>query len=295
MISIIICSLKSEIDSKLYENINSTIGVPFELIYIYNEKNKYSIFEAYNIGVEKSGFDFCCFMHDDIIYHSNNWGNKVVEMFNSTDANALAVAGTRYLRKMPAYWPSEYNVVNLIQTSLKNKQFEKVHWNTNDSFRQILAFDGLWFCIKKDLFEKIMFDNKLYKGFHFYDLDISLQIYFSGNKSYFIPNILIEHTSLGKINNDWMNNSIIFYDKWKNLLPIYEFVSRSQRTISMEDAAIISFIKKIIVLKSYKIILSTLKIIIDLKGGLGKFMNFFILYLWIKLKKKTFKFLKINY
>jgi hypothetical protein len=287
VISIIICSIKSYIDPDLDSNIKTTVGVPYELIFINNEKNKYSIFEAFNIGVSKSNFEICCFMHDDIKFHSNNWGVQVVNTFSYTDASALAVAGTTYLRKMPAYWPSEYNVVNLIQSSSKNNQFDSVHWNTNDTFKQILAFDGLWFCIKKILFNKIMFDSNAYKGFHFYDLDISLQIYFSGYKTYFIPNILIEHTSLGSINYDWMKNSIVFYYKWKKLLPINEFVSQSKTTDMMEDVAIISFFKKIHSLKSYDLFFSALKIGTEIKGGFAKFVIFLVLYLWKKLKTKA--------
>ena len=54
MISIIICSLHKEIDNSLAINIQTTIGVEYEIIYIYNENNHLSIFEAYNIGTSKA-------------------------------------------------------------------------------------------------------------------------------------------------------------------------------------------------------------------------------------------------
>jgi hypothetical protein len=51
MISIVICARANDINEALKENIQNTIGVPYELIVIDNGKNEYSIFSAYNKGV----------------------------------------------------------------------------------------------------------------------------------------------------------------------------------------------------------------------------------------------------
>ena len=62
MISVIICSRTSTIGTALSENIKNSIGCEYELISIDNSKNTYSIFEAYNLGIQKSKFDFLCFI-----------------------------------------------------------------------------------------------------------------------------------------------------------------------------------------------------------------------------------------
>ena len=68
MISIIICTTSPSITSELEENIKTTIGISnYEIVPIYNINNEYSIFEAYNLGVDQSKYEICCFMHDDII------------------------------------------------------------------------------------------------------------------------------------------------------------------------------------------------------------------------------------
>jgi len=51
MISIIICSRTASISDELTQNINQTIGIPYELVIIDNSDNLYSIFSAYNEGV----------------------------------------------------------------------------------------------------------------------------------------------------------------------------------------------------------------------------------------------------
>ena len=96
MISIIICSLHKEIDKSLAINIRTTIGIEYEIIYIYNDNNRFSIFEAYNIGTSKAKYSICCFMHDDIIYHSNNWGYSILHYFESNEKlGAIAVSGNK--------------------------------------------------------------------------------------------------------------------------------------------------------------------------------------------------------
>ena len=68
MISIIICSRTASISDELNQNIDQTIGIPYELVVIDNSENLYSIFSAYNEGVKRSKYEMLCFMHDDIIF-----------------------------------------------------------------------------------------------------------------------------------------------------------------------------------------------------------------------------------
>ena len=76
MLSLIICSRTPKISNKLEKNIAETIGCEYELVVIDNSQNKYSIFSAYNEGVKRARGSVLCFMHDDIIYKTANWGGK---------------------------------------------------------------------------------------------------------------------------------------------------------------------------------------------------------------------------
>lgn len=59
-----------------------TVGYTYELIVIDNSEYKYSIFEAYNLGIERSSGEYLCFIHDDILFHSQDWGKAVEGIFN---------------------------------------------------------------------------------------------------------------------------------------------------------------------------------------------------------------------
>jgi len=106
MISIIICSRKSIIDVRLSENLNDTIGCEYELIIIDNSENKYSIFEAYNLGIQRSTGNYLCFIHDDILFHTLVWGNVIKSIFQSDlNIGLIGVAGAKLKTKMPSgYW-----------------------------------------------------------------------------------------------------------------------------------------------------------------------------------------------
>ena len=119
LISIIICSQDDVLSHILLDNIDKTIGVDYEIIHIFNEKNKYSIFEAYNLGVQRAKGDILCFQHNDIEYLTSNWGYEVVSALSDASVGACAVAGANYMRKSPSYYPigEDFNVINLVQAT----------------------------------------------------------------------------------------------------------------------------------------------------------------------------------
>ena len=102
MINIIICSRHKEISSELRTNLQSTIGVDFELIVVDNSQNIYSIFQAYNEGVKRSCYPYLCFMHEDILFHTQDWGEKVMAHFEDTKVGLIGVAGGHCMLNTPS-------------------------------------------------------------------------------------------------------------------------------------------------------------------------------------------------
>ncbi len=225
MISIIICSRKPDISFELKSNIAVTIGIAYELIVIDNSDNKYSIFSAYNEGVRRAKFPYLCFMHEDILYHSNSWGEHVNKQLLKKENGLIGVIGGRYLADYPSTWFStEYTTGKILQGTKGNDNrynfMEDVRDYDFEDTKEVCAVDGLWFCIRKELFEKISFDKKRYNKWHAYDIDICVQIYQLGYKLLVTNKILIEHKSYGNTNKDFYLSLIIFYFKWKKYLPI---------------------------------------------------------------------------
>jgi hypothetical protein len=247
MISIIICARNNDISPELRENISATIGnLPYEIVVIDNSDNRYNIFSAYNKGVAGSKYPFLLFMHDDIYYHTTDWGHKVVNHFKDEKIGAIGVAGTPYLSFMSGgWWSGGMGYLYLLQSenSLSDPVMQDyAPQNVNTKDREVVALDGVWFCIRKQLFDNIRFDDKTYDGFHFYDVDTTLQVYQLGYRLLSIKDVVIHHLSKGVLDEKFLKYSIVFHEKWKKSLPVACFQVDKKRSCQIEYRSLNTFI-----------------------------------------------------
>lgn len=249
MISLIICSRQPDIPKSLKDNISETIGVEYELVIIDNSKNQYSIFQAYNEGVLRSQYPYLCFMHEDILYHTQDWGMKVVEHFQDEKVGLIGVVGTHFLPDTPCGWYHSMMVSGgCIQREVyddKNSASEKRNLDRLKSENSIdaVAVDGMWFCVRREVFKQIQFDEIYFTGFHSYDLDICLQTRKHGLSVKIISNVLIEHFSYGSFDEEWLKSILEFYDKWEKKLPQIAGVELSDSEVEIRT----EFVKQVIV------------------------------------------------
>lgn len=221
MISVIICSRSQVISDRLALNIKSTIGVSYEMVIIDNSLNKYSIFEAYNLGMQKSVGTIVCFLHEDIILHTPNWGSILKEKFlEDNNLGLIGVAGGHLKTKMPSNWwhcPVDGQAVNVIQHQINGKI---KHWNSGFSKKQdkdAVVVDGVFMAQRRN--ESIRFSTEL-SGFHHYDMNLSLENIFHGYRVIITNAIVIEHFSPGNVDRSWIESALQFYRLYNEQLPI---------------------------------------------------------------------------
>jgi glycosyltransferase involved in cell wall biosynthesis len=221
MISIIICSRTSYLEPQFIENIRQTIGSDYELIVINNSENNYSIFEAYNLGIVKSKGDVLCFIHDDILFHTDGWGILLLKIFGTNQLiGLLGVAGSKIKTKMPSAWwdcPHDQKAVNIIQHFNDNKKEEWNYGFKGDLMTSVVAIDGVFMAMRKD--KRIVFNTKI-KGFHNYDLNISIEYQKYGYDVFVTNQILIEHFSIGTINKSWIKSTLLIHKLYDEFLPL---------------------------------------------------------------------------
>lgn len=222
MISLVICSRTSQLNELLRQNIEDTIGVEYELVLIDNTKNELSIFEAYNKGIEISKYPFICFMHDDIEYLTNNWGKLAIKHFENIMVGAIGISGSPYLSILPGpWWASGLISKYIMETNQQNESIVNIAYQTpKDKALEVVALDGVWLFIRKAALKDIQFDENRFKGYHFYDLDISMQLKKAGFILLSVYDVLIKHHSMGNINYSWLKSSLLFSFKWRNWLPM---------------------------------------------------------------------------
>lgn len=220
MLSLIICSRNSTISKKLENNLRETILTDYELIVIDNSSNQFSIFEAYNIGIDRSYGEFLVFLHDDILFRTIGWGGVIKNIFkNNSDIGLLGVAGSNIKTSMPSTWvgPGK-KYIRIIQHYNDNKDSNnfKNGFDTEELV-EAATIDGVLMIMKRN--EKIRFDENL-KGYHNYDVDLSLKHHMIQKKVYVTSQILIEHFSSGTINKDWYLSTSRYHKAYHSKLPI---------------------------------------------------------------------------
>lgn len=236
MTSIIICSKYSCINEQLKCNIEQTIGCDFEIILIDNSQNRYNIFSAYNEGVSKARGEILCFMHEDILFHTNNWGRRVENYLQDETIGMLGVAGMKVIpeqsdarmgRGFIAYQQIKHTTLEDEPRSILLNQRHK----STALLQEVAAVDGLWFCIPRRLFDAIRFDEDTYNDFHLYDIDTSLQILQQDKKVMVCDDIIMEHASIGTFNKAFSNNLRILQHKWKDILPLQRGISLTEEEL----------------------------------------------------------------
>ena len=206
MISIIISSYQDKFYSALEKNIAETIGIPYEIIKIVNP-NLMGICEAYNKGASLSKYDYLLFVHEDVLFHTNNWGQILIDHLEIENTGVVGVAGSGYVPKAPISWnvpDINYVYLNLIQNT-KRKNNSKLYSNISESTKAF-ALDGVFLAVKKTVYEEFLFDE-IVKGFHGYDTDFSLRVA-TKYDNYVISNILIEHFSKGNPDVFFFKNNV---------------------------------------------------------------------------------------
>ncbi len=226
MISVIICSRDKKMLDQVSKNVAETIGVPYELIGIDNSRRDYSIFEAYNLGIEKSKYSILCFPHEDLIFHTKNWGQNVIDHFKDRDIGLIGTCGGTALPACPAPWWNNtvlnVHLTNNINTWKIPKKGGLDYKNPfNENATNAILADGHLLCMPKEIFSVCRFDDKNFHGFDCYDSDICLQILANGKKVKIVFDILIEHFSDGYSSDGWADSVEVLADKWQSRLPIF--------------------------------------------------------------------------
>ena len=222
MISLIVCSVDAFRFEQFRKNVQQTIGVSHEIIRLDNQQNQYSICSAYNEGTRRAKGTIYCFAHEDILFQTKNWGQILCDIFKKETIGMVGVAGATYYPLPPIGWFStneaEVNIVQHFNHSTNDIRKLTITRHPHKSRTEGVVADGVFMAIPARLFTQISFNETVLKGFHGYDVDISLQI----GKHYKIlltKEIVLEHFSEGQKDRYWHEAMQIISDQWKDDLP----------------------------------------------------------------------------
>ena len=224
MLSIIICSRKPVPDELLSKNIEATIGVEYELIFIDNSKSNYSIYSAYNEGIGKTKFPFLCFVHDDVQFNTQDWGLLLINHLKNENIGLAGLAGGDAMLRIPFDYGAlnrSMNIIHIDKTGQKPTEYVRMPKEFQRVSRPVLLLDGVFICGRSELFKKIRFDESI-GGFHGYDYDISMQSFMAGYNNLVMYDIEIEHFSKGRMDASYFRAIRRIWEKWEVYLPVFE-------------------------------------------------------------------------
>lgn len=223
MLSIIICSINPTRLSEVKENIKATIGIEYEIISIDNQIKKDSLSKVYNEAAKRAKYKNLLFLHEDIAFHTQNWGKALTKLLHDNEIGLVGVSGAVYKSKYPSTWsmiPTKYYRINALQQwkdGTKTKHIIKE--NPNKNYSEVVVIDGVFMAMRKEVWPKFPFDEENLQGFHLYDMDSCLSI---GKRFKIVVSheILLEHFSQGNISKDWIEESIKWHKRNAKYLPV---------------------------------------------------------------------------
>jgi len=229
-ISVIVCSVDKQKLEEFRQNIDATIGVSWELVAVDNSKGEYSIFQAYNLGVSKASGRVLCFCHEDIFFHTKDWGKILLGYFdNNSDLGLVGNVGSHIALKGKDWRDSPHYSMHFIQ-KMHSESSSKANFRClfsigyiGNKLNDVVAVDGMLMCIRAELFNgKIRFDDVSFNGFHQYDADISFQVLNAGYRVCVSYEIVVEHLSEGSFSEAYVDSLKVLLAKWDQNLPVYK-------------------------------------------------------------------------
>lgn len=198
------------------------------VFYIENSEGRTSMAEKYNWAIEniilKQNDPVICFRHEDTeIRTPEDIVEYKIENLMNSGCGIVGLIGTIALDRVCTWWNGVLNAGGrpangagaIIQggTNEKGEPIEywmKDHPGTHD---YLATVDGCCFWLNRKLIEDgLRFDETL-KDYHFYDVDISLQVLERGYKVSTVD-IAVKHSSQGVPPKNFNELRDVFFKKW---------------------------------------------------------------------------------
>jgi hypothetical protein len=228
-IDFITLSRGKEIPRHLGESIALMIADQYPWHLTIVDGDKYDLFSGFNYGVTQVEGDILAFVHDDVRFLANALALvRPLKLLENPSCGFIGVAGSRVLGPDGCWWG--YNSNPAIKENCRGMV---AHRGDNEFglnfdiwpsvvavFGEVLVLDGAFLMCHRRTFEKVGgFDARTFKGFHFYDVDITFRAAVEHKLRNYAAPIPLLHGSTGGAGAEWDANRKVFIEKFGHLLP----------------------------------------------------------------------------
>jgi hypothetical protein len=228
MLEFICLSKRPALVQKLSASIRLAVGdlSPFNLTVIDGEKH--DLFSGFNAGAKQTQGDLLAFIHDDVQLLGNPLTMaEPLKALSDPKTGFVGVAGARLLPEDACWWGghTRLDVMNECRGMAAHADSQEfgMHFNVWPSgvakFGRVLVLDGVLLMCHRRTFESLNgFDEQTYKGFDFYDIDITFRASLAKLNNLAAP-IPVLHQSGGIPGPRWDANRKVFLSKFGHMLP----------------------------------------------------------------------------
>jgi len=216
-VSVIICSVYPERFDKVCANYRALLGaVPHEIIGIHDAR---SLCEGYNRGIRRASGEILVFSHDDIEIAAPDFAAKLLAYLSRYDL--IGTAGTTRLiggNWIDAGWPHLHGQIGS-HVEKPGSLIVTVYKVQGAVTANIQAIDGVFLAARREVLERIRFDEDTFDGWHLYDLDFTFSAHLAGFRTAVCHDLCLIHNSFGDYADAWRIYVQRFEDKYRSRLP----------------------------------------------------------------------------
>lgn len=215
-VSVVICSITPARFEKVCANYRSLLkDVPHEILGIHDAR---SLCEGYNRGIRRATGDVLVFSHDDIEIASPDFAARLLRRLENHDL--IGIAGTSRLVSgnwINGGWPHLHGQVGS-EVSKPGSLIVTVYQVAGPTAAGVEALDGVFLAARREVVERVGFDEATFDGWHLYDLDFSLSAHAAGFRTAVCNDICLIHDSIGTYSEDWQRYARRFEEKHRERL-----------------------------------------------------------------------------
>ena len=200
-VSVIICSIHPERFDRVCANLRTLLApLSHEIIGIHDAR---SLCDGYNRGIVRASGDVLLFSHDDVEIVTPDLAPRLVAHLRSFDL--VGIAGTTRLlggNWIDAGWPHLRGQIGA-RTLQPPRLLASGFGMQSGLAAPVEALDGVFFVVRREVVDRIRFDDEAFDGWHLYDLDFSFSAHLAGFRVAVCQDVCLIHDSHGDYRADW--------------------------------------------------------------------------------------------
>jgi len=200
-VSIVICSITPAKFEAVCANYRALLAeVPHEIIGIHDAR---SLCEGYNRGIRRATGDVIILSHDDVAIMNPDFAPRLLARL--ADHDLVGVAGTTRLiggNWIDAGWPHLHGQI-ASRIHQPGRLVTTAYQVRGETVPGVHALDGLFLALRREVCERVQFDERTFDGWHLYDLDFVFSAHLAGLRIAVCNDLCLVHDSFSSYDERW--------------------------------------------------------------------------------------------